>query len=43
MKISEKRKGPEASESKSSMYTYSCLEDCIPDEDAVNLKGGVYF
>jgi len=43
MKISETGKRPEASKSKASLYTYSCLEHCIPDEDAENSKGDANF
>lgn len=43
MKTSEKGKGSEASKSKASIYNSSCLEYCLPDEDAGNLKGGVNF
>lgn len=43
MKTSENGRGSEASKSKASIYNYSCLEYCLPDEDAGNLKGGVNF
>jgi hypothetical protein len=45
MKITGKKrsKRPQASKSKARAYTYSCLEYCIPDEGAVNLKGDVNF